>query len=167
MSAFGNGYNPDNELDGFTPGNAASAEFDLGNMDFSGIAPDTGFKPLDAGTYDAIVEDCVYSVSRKGAGNPQWVWTFRCTIPETGKTQRVNHYTPFIPDQLGRFVAIVKVVAPDFNLAGVDVTTQAAEMKGRACKVRVGVETRDDGSKSNKVQRVFAPEDNGSAASFI
>ena len=162
--------NPDDELDAFSvDANADNGPVDgpLDDViDFTDVNERAAgaFPVIPAGTYPATVESCVYTISKSAARNPMWAWVFNVFIEETGKIRKQRYYTILTREKIAQVKKDIMRVAPDLDLAGVNLKEAPAEMVGRECRLKIGIQTPSSGDYAgiaqNNVREILVAEDN-------
>lgn len=119
------------------------------------------FAALDAGVYKAVIEEMSFAASSKG--NPMITWQFRVTEPDNSIAdgRLLFYHTVLNKDAgLGRLKRLLARVAPDMDIANIDVINMCNEgqLIGSACRVKVRIR-RFEGERRNDVTDVMSAEE--------
>ena len=135
----------------------AGADGDAFVVDFSGVQEDAGFAPIPRGIYNAIVDDCTFSMSQS-SNNPMWTWKFEVTDGEHAKRKLFFH-SVFAASSMPRTKKVLGVLYPE-GLASQFSPKAVAEsgvLLGRPCRIRVDIKPYQ-GEPRNNVRDVLPPD---------
>ena len=123
------------------------------------------FEAMPAGTYDAVIENCEWTISQ--SDNPMLSWTFKVVDPQYPNRLLFYHTVLNKEAGLSRLKRLLIRVFPD----GLDLSkfnakkfAEAGEALGLPCRVKIRVRPYK-GERRNDVTDVLPPSDD--AGSFL
>lgn len=120
-----------------------------------------GFEAMPKGTYQAIVDDVEYGLSKKGA--PMMTWKFRVTTEEYAK--RVLFFYNVLNQPFGVAALKKTIIALGMDVDMAQFNPQEFADLGDAIGLPIGIKVgiqKYDGEKRNTVKDILpAEEDNG------
>ncbi len=122
--------------------------------------------PVPSGTYDAIVDEIEYT--RSSTNKPMLAWKFKIIGGEyDGRT--IRNWTVLQDFGLNQLKQILTRIAPDIDLSCFRPKSCAADLIGRACRLKVNQRRATKGQYAgelmNNVREVLPPE--GITESFL
>ena len=113
---------------------------------------------LDPGTYDCSVESVEYKKSQR-SGNPMLEWRFRTDPLDGASNGRVLFWHTVLNHANGvaNLKQAVQAIAPELDMSAFNVQNASADLAGRACRVRIRISKREDGTERNDVVNVQPP----------
>lgn len=150
-----------NQADDFESAGASFENNDEGLMvDLEGVQA-LSFDPLPKGTYNAIIEECEYKLS-KSSGKP--MWNLRLAVVDEGEfeNRKIFTFLSFSEKALPGTKSAIAVIAPElasakFNPKDPDTIALIVTKK---VKVRLDIQKGENGNNdSNRIKKWMLPGD--------
>lgn len=130
-------------------------------LDLSGVDEKAGgFECMPKGNYEAIVDDCEFGTSSKGA--PMITWKFKVT--EEPYNKRMLFYYTVLNQDFGLAALKKTLIALGLDIDWANFNPQEFADEGEAIglplKVKVGIQ-KYEGEKRNNVKEVLASSEGG------
>jgi hypothetical protein len=137
-------------------------------VDFTNVGDQSGFEAVPRGVYNAVVDDCTYSLSQ-ASNNPMWTWKFEIEDGDH-KGRKLFFHSVFAASSMPRTKKTLGILFPE-GLAQQFKPKQVAEsgvLLGRRCQIRVDIKPYQ-GEMRNNVRDVLPPKagEAGGAGDFL